>query len=43
MSGRQISHKLVLQEYTLKAINAIGVATASQFQIVGAVGEAQAR
>jgi hypothetical protein len=28
MSGRQISHKLVLQEYTLEAINAIGVATA---------------
>ena len=37
MSGRQISHKLVLQEYTLKVINAIGVDTASQFQIVGAV------
>jgi hypothetical protein len=26
MSGHQISHKLVLQEYTLEAINAIGVA-----------------
>src|SRR5215831_11969092 len=28
MSGHQISHKLVLQEYTLEAMNAIGVATA---------------
>ena len=41
MSGHQISHKLVLQEYTLETINAIGVATDSEFQIAGAVGEAR--